>query len=66
MANGSKVLLRIIFKGTPFIPPARPGKGKSIQPRKGSIAADIAPGELYQVQAHRGGHVVWCAGEELV
>ena len=44
MANGSKVPLRIIFKGTPSIPPARPGKGKSSQPRKGSIAAEIAPG----------------------
>ncbi|CAN0581010.1 unnamed protein product, partial [Laminaria digitata] len=40
MADGSKVPLRIIFKGTPFIPPARPGKGKSTQPRKGSIAAE--------------------------
>ena len=44
MENGSKVPLRIIFKGTPFIPPTRPGKGKNNQPRKGSIAAEIAPG----------------------
>ncbi|CAM9625170.1 unnamed protein product, partial [Ectocarpus sp. 12 AP-2014] len=44
MANGSKVPLRIIFKGTPFIPPTTPGKGKRAQPRKGSIAAEIAPG----------------------
>ena len=46
MANGSKVPLRIIFKGTPFISPARPGKGKSSQPKKRSIAAEIAPGSL--------------------
>ena len=45
MANGSKVPLRIIFKDTPFIPPARQGKGKTSQPRKGSIAAEIAPGK---------------------
>ena len=44
MPNGSKVPLRIIIKGTPFIPPGRPGKGKSSQPRWGSIAAEIAPG----------------------
>ncbi|CAN0152944.1 unnamed protein product [Pylaiella littoralis] len=35
MANGSRVPLRIIFKGTPFIPPTKSGKGKSTQPRKG-------------------------------
>ena len=44
MANGSKVPLRITFKGAPFIPPARPGKGKSSHPWKGSIAAEIASG----------------------
>lgn len=43
MADGGKVPLRIIFKGTPFIPPTKSGKGKSTQPRKGSIAAEIAP-----------------------
>ncbi|CAN0437947.1 unnamed protein product, partial [Pylaiella littoralis] len=35
MADGGKVPLRIIFKGTPFIPPTKSGKGKSTQPRKG-------------------------------
>ncbi|CAM9493736.1 unnamed protein product, partial [Pylaiella littoralis] len=35
MAGGGKVPLRIIFKGTPFIPPTKSGKGKSTQPRKG-------------------------------
>ncbi|CAM9986755.1 unnamed protein product, partial [Pylaiella littoralis] len=35
MANGSRVPQRIIFKGTPFIPPTKSGKGKSTQPRKG-------------------------------
>ncbi|CAN0229114.1 unnamed protein product, partial [Ectocarpus sp. 13 AM-2016] len=44
MANGSKVPLRIIFKGTPFIPPTTPGKGKRAQPLKVSIAVEIAPG----------------------
>ena len=27
MADGKKVPLRILFKGTPFVPPATPGKG---------------------------------------
>ncbi|CAN0109308.1 unnamed protein product [Ascophyllum nodosum] len=36
MADGSKVPLRIIFKGMPFIPPATPGKGTRVQPRKGT------------------------------
>ncbi|CAM9277872.1 unnamed protein product [Ectocarpus sp. 4 AP-2014] len=44
MADGQKVPLRIIFKGTPFIPPDLPGKGKRTQPRKGSISAEVAPG----------------------
>ena len=44
MVIGNKVPLRIIFKGTPFIPPARPGQGKRSLPRKRSIAAEIAPG----------------------
>ncbi|CAN0061695.1 unnamed protein product, partial [Pylaiella littoralis] len=38
IADGKKVPLRIIYKGTPFIPPDKPGKGKSTQPRKNSIA----------------------------
>ena len=54
MANGSKVPLRIIFKGTPFMPPARPGKGKSSQPRKGSTTAEIAPGNRTRF-GHRAG-----------
>ena len=44
MANGSKVPLRIIFKRTPFIPPAAPGNGKRGQPREGCIEAEMAPG----------------------
>lgn len=44
MADGSKVPLRIIFKGAPFIPLATAGRGKRTQPRKGTIAAEIAPG----------------------
>ena len=43
MADGGKVPLRIIFKGTPFKPPAKSGKGRNTQPRKNSIAAEIAP-----------------------
>ncbi|CAM9918791.1 unnamed protein product, partial [Ascophyllum nodosum] len=43
MADGQKVPLRIIFKGTLFIPPRTPGKGKATQPRKNSIAAEILP-----------------------
>ena len=42
-ADGKKVPLRIIFKGTPFIPPATAGKCKSTQPRKNSIVAEILP-----------------------
>ncbi|CAN0345754.1 unnamed protein product, partial [Scytosiphon promiscuus] len=36
MADGQKVPQRIIFKGTPFIPPPVRGKGKSTMPRKNS------------------------------
>ena len=54
MANGSKGPLHITFKGTPFIPPASPGKGKSSQPRKGSIAAEIPP-----KNRTRFGHPLW-------
>ena len=43
IADGKKVPLRIIYKGTPFIPPDKPGKGKSTQPRKNSIAWEILP-----------------------
>ncbi|CAB1114542.1 unnamed protein product [Ectocarpus sp. CCAP 1310/34] len=42
-ADGKKVPLRIIFKGTPFVPPATPGKGKATQPRKNSIAWEVLP-----------------------
>ncbi|CBJ33842.1 conserved unknown protein [Ectocarpus siliculosus] len=42
--DGKKVPLRIIFKGTPFIPPDRPGKGKATQPWKNSIAWEMLPG----------------------
>ena len=41
--RGKKVPLRMIFKRTPFIPPATPGKGRQTQPRKGSIAEKILP-----------------------
>ena len=44
MADGSKVPLRIIFKGTPFIPLTTPGKGKRAQPRNNPIAAEVTPG----------------------
>ena len=40
-ADGGKVPLRIIFKGTPFIPPTSLGKGQRAQPH--SIAAEIFP-----------------------
>ena len=69
MANGSKVPLRII-KGTPFIPPARPGKGKSSQPWKGSIAAEIAPGNRTRFGDSAGGmsfsvqEKSWCDARE--
>ena len=43
MVDGKKVPLRMIFKGTPFIPTATPGEGRQTQPRKGSIAAEILP-----------------------
>ena len=70
MTNGSKVPLRIIFKGTPFIPPARPGKGKSSQPRKGSIAAEITLGNRTRFGHHAGGmpfgvqEKSWCDARE--
>ena len=70
MANGSKVPLRTIFKGIPFIRPARPGKGKSSQPQKGSIAAEIAPGNRTRF-GHRAGGMSfgvqeksWCDARE--
>ncbi|CAB1117081.1 unnamed protein product [Ectocarpus sp. CCAP 1310/34] len=31
------------FKGTPFVSPATPGKGKATQPRKNSIAWEVLP-----------------------
>ena len=65
MANGSKVPLRIIFKDTPFIPPARPGNGKGNQLRKGSIAAEIAPGNRTRF-GHPTGSMSFGAGEALV
>eukprot|EP00903_Cladosiphon_okamuranus_P014547 g13494.t1 len=43
MADGEKVSPRIIFKGTPFIPPAVRGKGKNTLPRKNSVAWEILP-----------------------
>ena len=43
MADGKKVSLRMIFKGTPLIAPAALGKGRQTQPRKGSTAAEIFP-----------------------
>ena len=69
MANGSKVLLRIIFKGTPFIPPARTGKSKSSQPRKDSIAAKIAHGNRTRFGHPAGGmsfgvQKSWCDARE--
>ena len=69
MTNDSKVPLRIIFKGTPFIPSARPGKGKSIQPRKGSMAAEIAPGNRTKFGHLAGGMSFgvpksWCDARE--
>ena len=66
MTNGSKVPLRIIFKGKSFIAPARPGKGKSSQPRKGSTPAEIAPWNHTKFGHPAGGYFVWCAGEQLV
>ena len=66
MANGSKVPLRIIFKGKSFIAPARPGKGKSSQPRKGSTPAEIAPWNHTKFGHPAGGYFVWCAGEQRV
>ncbi|CAM9804658.1 unnamed protein product, partial [Pylaiella littoralis] len=41
-ADGKKVPVRIIFKGTPFIPTVT-GVGRATQPRKNSIAAEILP-----------------------
>ncbi|CAB1103029.1 unnamed protein product [Ectocarpus sp. CCAP 1310/34] len=43
MADGKKVSPRIIFKGTPFIPPTVSGKGKSTLPRKNSVTWEIHP-----------------------
>ena len=70
MANGSQAPLCIIFKGTPIIPPARPGKGKSSKPRKGSIAAEIAPGNRNRFGHSAGGmsfsvqEKSWCDARE--
>ena len=70
MANDSKVPLRIIFKGTPFIPPAKLGKGKNSQPRKGSITAEIAPGNHTRFGHPAGGmpfgvqEKSWCDAQE--
>ncbi|CAN0445423.1 unnamed protein product, partial [Pylaiella littoralis] len=41
-ADGKKVPVRIIFKGTPFIPTVT-GVGRATQPRKNSIATKILP-----------------------
>ncbi|CAN0312111.1 unnamed protein product, partial [Pylaiella littoralis] len=41
-ADGQKVPVRIIFKGTPFIPTVT-GVGRATQPRENSIAAEILP-----------------------
>ena len=43
MEDVSKVSLRIIFMGTPFIPPTTRRKGKRARPRNNSIAAEIFP-----------------------
>eukprot|EP00903_Cladosiphon_okamuranus_P022567 g20762.t1 len=43
MADGKKVSPRIIFKGTPFIPPTVRGTGKNTQPWKNSVAWEILP-----------------------
>ncbi|CAN0432379.1 unnamed protein product, partial [Pylaiella littoralis] len=41
-ADGKKIPVRIILKGTPFIPTVT-GVGRATQPRKNSIAAEILP-----------------------
>ena len=70
MANGSKVPLRIISKGTPFIPPAMPGKGKSSQPRKGPSRQTLPPGNCTRFGHPAGGmsfgvqEKSWCDARE--
>ena len=70
MVDGKKIPLRMIFKGTPFIPPAMPGKGGQTQPRKGSIASEILPvnhtklGHLAGVMSFGVQEKSWCDAQE--
>ena len=70
MADGGKVPRRIIFKGTPFIPPASRGKGKRAQPRAKSIAAEILPANRTKNDHPAGGmsfgvqESSWCDARE--
>ena len=61
-ADGKKVPLRIIFKETPFIPPATAKKGKSTQPRKNYIAVEILPGVGHPAKGMSFGvqEKIWC------